>query len=671
MPTSRHHRGGRHPRPGDGRRATGSAWCDWRRAGSSPTRTGPAWSGGWGRAEPAAVAKAQTFWRSAMEGIRHQPFVHAVSTVTLAIALFTAGLARSAGARAGPAGGQPRRRGAGDRLSRRRAPPAEAGAGLRALEPRAGHGGGRGEPATRRWTGWRASWARLAGALARLTENPLPPSLEVRGPGAAARPRARCARSRGELRADAGGHRRGLWRAGGGAALGHCPRGALRRAGWPSWSLVGATMIIVSATLQLAIYARREEVEIQKLVGATDRFVQAPFLLEGAPPGAGRRGAGHRRADRLPPDAVAPAREPSLLPPACRAPRPTPGRGWRPSSSRWPGRRWGWPGATSPSTGSCAHEDRAARLVAVLLATSAARAAEAAAERIAAREPAGAGAFPPRPVRERRGRVLRVRRAGPGVGRARRRDLHPAEGARKPARGRRGRGGPGPGGARVAGGAAPPPAPLALPAHPAQPARGAAAGRGRGRLRLAGACPLLARADATSTALDEMRSVVLFQRTRLEQLDAWKRQMGSRLVELRAEAEEAAASRPSSARRCSSSRRRPAPRDGAGRARTLTGAAAGGGRGAGGAGAHRLRRAARKAAAARRAGQVEVGFGRLVHPQVQHRHRAEGARHPRASRNSGEGARAGNGGLERAGSAATGTSSCSTRATGTTRSTRT
>ena len=43
-----------------------------------------------------AVAKAQTFWRSAVEGIRHQPFVHAVSTVTLAIALFTLGLARSA-----------------------------------------------------------------------------------------------------------------------------------------------------------------------------------------------------------------------------------------------------------------------------------------------------------------------------------------------------------------------------------------------------------------------------------------------------------------------------------------------------------------------------------------------------------------------------------------------
>ena len=41
-------------------------------------------------------------------------------------------------------------------------------------------------------------------------------------------------------------------------------------------------------------------------------------------------------------------------------------------------------------------------------------------------------------------------------------------------------------------------------------------------------------------ALDEMRSVALFQRTRLEQLDAWKRQMGSRQADLRAEAEEAA-----------------------------------------------------------------------------------------------------------------------------------
>jgi len=41
------------------------------------------------------------------------------------------------------------------------------------------------------------------------------------------------------------------------------------------------TVIIVSATLQLAIFARKDEIEIQKLVGATDRFVRVPFLIEG------------------------------------------------------------------------------------------------------------------------------------------------------------------------------------------------------------------------------------------------------------------------------------------------------------------------------------------------------------------------------------------------------
>ena len=47
-----------------------------------------------------------------------------------------------------------------------------------------------------------------------------------------------------------------------------------------------AAVTVVAATLQLAIYARREEIEIQKLVGATDTFVKAPFLLEGLLQGA-------------------------------------------------------------------------------------------------------------------------------------------------------------------------------------------------------------------------------------------------------------------------------------------------------------------------------------------------------------------------------------------------
>ncbi len=43
-----------------------------------------------------------------------------------------------------------------------------------------------------------------------------------------------------------------------------------------------ATAVLVSNTLRLAVFARREEIEIQKLVGATDGFVSAPFLIEGA-----------------------------------------------------------------------------------------------------------------------------------------------------------------------------------------------------------------------------------------------------------------------------------------------------------------------------------------------------------------------------------------------------
>jgi cell division transport system permease protein len=42
-----------------------------------------------------------------------------------------------------------------------------------------------------------------------------------------------------------------------------------------------ATAALVSNTLRLAVFARRDEIEIMKLVGATDSFVGAPFLIEG------------------------------------------------------------------------------------------------------------------------------------------------------------------------------------------------------------------------------------------------------------------------------------------------------------------------------------------------------------------------------------------------------
>ena len=50
--------------------------------------------------------------------------------------------------------------------------------------------------------------------------------------------------------------------------------------------LAFATLLIVANTLRLAILARRDELEILALVGASRSFVQTPFLLEGVLQGA-------------------------------------------------------------------------------------------------------------------------------------------------------------------------------------------------------------------------------------------------------------------------------------------------------------------------------------------------------------------------------------------------
>ena len=44
--------------------------------------------------------------------------------------------------------------------------------------------------------------------------------------------------------------------------------------------MVGAVALIVN-TIQLAIFARRREVAVMKLVGATNWFIRVPFMLEG------------------------------------------------------------------------------------------------------------------------------------------------------------------------------------------------------------------------------------------------------------------------------------------------------------------------------------------------------------------------------------------------------
>jgi cell division transport system permease protein len=45
--------------------------------------------------------------------------------------------------------------------------------------------------------------------------------------------------------------------------------------------LLGAVMFIVGNTVRLSLVSRAQEIEVMKLVGATDRFIMWPFLIEG------------------------------------------------------------------------------------------------------------------------------------------------------------------------------------------------------------------------------------------------------------------------------------------------------------------------------------------------------------------------------------------------------
>jgi len=118
----------------------------------------------------------------------------------------------------------------------------------------------------------------LGSALDGLPENPLPPSLEVIPAGSPGPNEVRAMASRlGKLshvvEVDYG--REWLDRI---EALGR----AMRNFGSGALALVlTAALLVVANTIRLAVYARRDEIEIMKLVGATNAYVRTPFLLEG------------------------------------------------------------------------------------------------------------------------------------------------------------------------------------------------------------------------------------------------------------------------------------------------------------------------------------------------------------------------------------------------------
>ncbi|KFA93990.1 cell division protein FtsX [Archangium violaceum] len=223
-------------------------------------------------------AKTAYFWRSAASGLRHAPFIHFVAVTTIAIAIFSAGLAQATGrmveALIGSLGGEvqvtvylsPELDEEGAAVLRERMV-ALSGGRANLVPPRA---------ALERLA---TELGDLGEALAQLPENPLPPSLELEVPQERRTPGALKALAQ-QLRAMPGvtGVDYGEEAVERLSAISK----ALRYGGWVAFAVVLlATVVIVSATLQLAIYARRGEIEIQKLVGATDRFVKAPFLIEG------------------------------------------------------------------------------------------------------------------------------------------------------------------------------------------------------------------------------------------------------------------------------------------------------------------------------------------------------------------------------------------------------
>lgn len=224
------------------------------------------------------IAKAAHFWSSAVQGVRRRPFIHLVAVVTIAVVLFAAGLARGAAqlveSLISAMGGE------AEVTVYLQEGTAEARAGeiANALAIRT-RGSAVLVPPAVAMDRLRRELGELGDVLQNLPRNPLPYSIQIQLPAERRSPQelgqiaAEARRIAGVASADFGEEAV--------ARLSAISR-ALRYGGLVGLVIVAfATVFVVSAMLQLAIYSRREEIEIQKLVGATDRFVKAPFLIEG------------------------------------------------------------------------------------------------------------------------------------------------------------------------------------------------------------------------------------------------------------------------------------------------------------------------------------------------------------------------------------------------------
>lgn len=68
--------------------------------------------------------------------------------------------------------------------------------------------------------------------------------------------------------------------------LGAALNGGVAAAGLLALVVLGAVVSVVASTMRLSLQRRASEVQVMKLVGATDRYVRRPFIVEGAAQGA-------------------------------------------------------------------------------------------------------------------------------------------------------------------------------------------------------------------------------------------------------------------------------------------------------------------------------------------------------------------------------------------------
>jgi cell division transport system permease protein len=227
----------------------------------------------------AFAAQLRYFVRSAWLGLRSSPMPAAVAIATIAVTLFLVGvfallLANMTGIL--------------ERFGREVRLTAYVEGGLGAERERALLA------AAKRIAGVeKAEWVSREDALARfrerlggetalldgLDENPLPASVEVELAPAARSPEglARAADALAALDGIAEVSRGHAW------VDGYARAVALLRSGAVGLGavLALAALVIVTNTIRLAVYARRDEIDILMLVGGTRTFVSIPFVLEG------------------------------------------------------------------------------------------------------------------------------------------------------------------------------------------------------------------------------------------------------------------------------------------------------------------------------------------------------------------------------------------------------